>query len=243
MNYYSLPLIIAFNASTWLNIMKCIRFVDTTLAICKQHGQKTFKKFYRQRQYAVIMIGKTSVTQLTSRIGSQFWGKDTFMQKWTSTNPLETFLPWLLTLWHQLDAVRQRCNNTSRCRLKCVCLTLEVNCMCSMLLQYAHYMHTQVATQKSYHKRHNTEWEQIQKYTAKIFISCCYTEQKTNLHLHQNKSKFHRNYYTRFNDLFSRTTQVSRYQKGKTSLDLNEEETMGYWDTAAMAGLFAKKNI
>jgi len=74
MNYYSLPLIIAFNASTWLNIMKCIRFVDTTLAICKQLGQKTFKKFYRQRQYAVIMIGKTSVTQLTSRIGSQFWG-------------------------------------------------------------------------------------------------------------------------------------------------------------------------
>jgi len=42
---------------------------------------------------------------------------------------------------------------------------------------------------------------------------------------------------------FSRTTQVSRYQKGKTSLDLNEEETMGYWDTEAMAGLFAKKTF
>jgi len=42
---------------------------------------------------------------------------------------------------------------------------------------------------------------------------------------------------------FSRTIQVSRYQKGKTSLDLNEEETMGYWDTAAMAGLSAKKHL
>jgi len=32
-----------------------------------------------------------------------------------------------------------------------------------------------------------------------------------------------------FNDLFSRTTWVSRYQKGKTSLDLNEARDDGVW--------------
>jgi len=30
-----------------------------------------------------------------------------------------------------------------------------------------------------------------------------------------------------FNDLFSKTTQISRYQKGKTSLDLNEARDDG----------------
>jgi len=33
---------------------------------------------------------------------------------------------------------------------------------------------------------------------------------------------------TPFNGLFSRTTWVSRYQKGKTSLDLNEARGMGF---------------
>ena len=40
-----------------------------------------------------------------------------------------------------------------------------------------------------------------------------------------------------FNGLFSRTTWVSRYQKGKTSLDLHEQEMMGIWDAVASAGL------
>ena len=40
-------------------------------------------------------------------------------------------------------------------------------------------------------------------------------------------------YYTRlphpFNDLFPRTTWVSQYQKGKTSLDLNDGRHGGVW--------------
>ena len=43
------------------------------------------------------------------------------------------------------------------------------------------------------------------------------------------------NYYT-FNGLFLRTTWVSWYQKGKTSLDLNEQETIRFWDAVASAG-------
>jgi len=43
-----------------------------------------------------------------------------------------------------------------------------------------------------------------------------------------------------FNGLFSRTTQVSRYQKGKTSLDLNEARDDGVlWIAAASAGPYA----
>ena len=34
-------------------------------------------------------------------------------------------------------------------------------------------------------------------------------------------------YYTTFSGLFSRTTWVSRYQKGETSLDLNEARDYG----------------
>jgi len=33
-----------------------------------------------------------------------------------------------------------------------------------------------------------------------------------------------------FNGLFSRTTWVNRYQKGKTSLILMRQEMMGFWD-------------
>ena len=33
-----------------------------------------------------------------------------------------------------------------------------------------------------------------------------------------------------FNSLFSRTTWISQHQKGKTSLDLNKEEMMGFVD-------------
>ena len=39
-----------------------------------------------------------------------------------------------------------------------------------------------------------------------------------------------------FNGLFSRTTLVSRYQKGKTSLDLNEAKDDGVLDAVAAAG-------
>ena len=42
-----------------------------------------------------------------------------------------------------------------------------------------------------------------------------------------------------FNGLSSRTTCVSRYQKGKTSLDLNEARDDGVWDAVASAGLYA----
>jgi len=39
-----------------------------------------------------------------------------------------------------------------------------------------------------------------------------------------------------FNGLFPRTTWVSRYQIGKTSLDLNEARDDGVWDAMALAG-------
>jgi len=42
-----------------------------------------------------------------------------------------------------------------------------------------------------------------------------------------------------FNGLFSRTTSVSQYQKGNTSLDLNEQEMMGFGNAVASAGLYA----
>ena len=35
---------------------------------------------------------------------------------------------------------------------------------------------------------------------------------------------------------FSSATRVSRYQKGKTSLDLNETRDDGVWDAVASAG-------
>jgi len=42
-----------------------------------------------------------------------------------------------------------------------------------------------------------------------------------------------------FNGLFSRTTWVSRYQKDKTSQDLNEARDDGFWDAVALAGPYA----
>ena len=39
-----------------------------------------------------------------------------------------------------------------------------------------------------------------------------------------------------FNGLFSEATWVSRYQKGETSLDLNEARDDGVWDAVASAG-------
>jgi len=42
-----------------------------------------------------------------------------------------------------------------------------------------------------------------------------------------------------FNGLFSRTTWVSQYQKGRTSLDLNEARDVGFWDAVASAGPYA----
>ena len=34
---------------------------------------------------------------------------------------------------------------------------------------------------------------------------------------------------------FSRTTWVSRYQKGRTSLDLNEARDVGFWDGSGIS--------
>jgi len=42
-----------------------------------------------------------------------------------------------------------------------------------------------------------------------------------------------------FNGLFSRTTWISRYQKGKTSLDLNEARDDQVLDAVASAGPYA----
>ena len=42
-----------------------------------------------------------------------------------------------------------------------------------------------------------------------------------------------------FNGLFSRTTWVTQYQKGKTSLDSNEARADGLWDAVAPAGPYA----
>ena len=42
-----------------------------------------------------------------------------------------------------------------------------------------------------------------------------------------------------FNGLFSRTTWISRHQKGKTSLDLNEARDDGVLDAVASAGPYA----
>jgi len=42
-----------------------------------------------------------------------------------------------------------------------------------------------------------------------------------------------------FNGLFSRTTWVSQYQKGKASLVLNEARDDGVWDAVASAGPYA----
>jgi len=38
-----------------------------------------------------------------------------------------------------------------------------------------------------------------------------------------------------FNGLFSRTAWVSQYQKGKTSLDLNEARDGGFWNGSGIS--------
>jgi len=43
-----------------------------------------------------------------------------------------------------------------------------------------------------------------------------------------------------FNGLFSRTTWVSRYQKGKTSLDLNEAKDYGIWGCSGISWTICK---
>ena len=43
-----------------------------------------------------------------------------------------------------------------------------------------------------------------------------------------------------FNDLFSRTTWVSRYQKGKTCLDLNEARDDGVWGCSGISWTICK---
>jgi len=42
-----------------------------------------------------------------------------------------------------------------------------------------------------------------------------------------------------FNGSFSRTTQVSRYQKGKTNLDFTAARDSEYWVVVASAGPYA----
>jgi len=46
-----------------------------------------------------------------------------------------------------------------------------------------------------------------------------------------------------FNGLFSRTIWVSRYQKGKTSLDLNEaRDDGGFWDGSGISWTICKQS-
>jgi len=41
---------------------------------------------------------------------------------------------------------------------------------------------------------------------------------------------------------FSRTTWVSRYQKGRTSLDLNEARDVGFWDGSGISWTICKQS-
>jgi len=45
-----------------------------------------------------------------------------------------------------------------------------------------------------------------------------------------------------FDDLFSRTTWVSNYQKGKTSLDINEARDDGFWDGSGISWTICKQS-
>jgi len=45
-----------------------------------------------------------------------------------------------------------------------------------------------------------------------------------------------------FNGLFSRTTRVSRYQNGDTSLDLMRQETMRFWDGIGISWTTCKQS-
>jgi len=45
-----------------------------------------------------------------------------------------------------------------------------------------------------------------------------------------------------FNSLFSRTTWVSQYQKGKTSLDLNEARDNGVWGCSGISWTICKQS-
>jgi len=45
-----------------------------------------------------------------------------------------------------------------------------------------------------------------------------------------------------FNGLFSRTAWVSRYQKGKTSLDLNEARDDGFWGCSGISWTICKQS-
>ena len=55
-----------------------------------------------------------------------------------------------------------------------------------------------------------------------MFRVCCKADNIGQLHKNKGKKLLHP-----FNGLFSRTTSVSQYQKGKTSLDLNEARDDG----------------
>jgi len=45
-----------------------------------------------------------------------------------------------------------------------------------------------------------------------------------------------------FTDLFSRTTLVSRYQKGETSLDFNEARDDGFWGSSGISWGICKQS-
>ena len=49
-------------------------------------------------------------------------------------------------------------------------------------------------------------------------------------------------YTTPFNGLFSRTTQASWYQKGETSLDLNETRDDGVWGCSGISWTICKRS-
>jgi len=48
-----------------------------------------------------------------------------------------------------------------------------------------------------------------------------------------------------FNGLFSRASWVSHYQKGKTSLDLNEarDDGVGFWDGSGISSTICKLHL
>jgi len=45
-----------------------------------------------------------------------------------------------------------------------------------------------------------------------------------------------------FNGLLPRTTRISWYQKGKTSLDLTRQEMMGFWDGSGFSWTICKQH-
>jgi len=60
--------------------------------------------------------------------------------------------------------------------------------------------------------------------------------------LQQQQQQQQQNYYTRLTAFFPRTTWVSRYQKGNTSLDLNEARDDGVCDGSGISWTICKQS-